>query len=267
MESVSPSIQAQSSQNSVIPLNPLNCSHFKELQKPQDLNSSLPERALPNTLAVESVSPSIQAQSSQNSVIPFNPLNLNTSQNLNLSQHTANPGSFSPKALAKVSVSSPQLSHLQTPITPSNPLKLPPHSLALSQHPFKSEDVYLNMLHTQANHLYHQQSTKPHTACHNTCSSPITKLLHAYIQRTQVTTKKPRYVNLHSLCNLSLPHAYSTIPMSDCIPTHNPTLPHCNINAESWDVPTSGTCALSPLLPPPCTYSPKTSSQQFLQWH
>ena len=36
-----------------------------------------------------------------------------------------------------------------------------------------------------------------HTMCHDTCFSPISKLLIACIQRTQVTTSMPRYVTLN----------------------------------------------------------------------
>ena len=70
-----------------------NLSHLQELQELQelqDLNSSLPERALPNALATESESSSTNISPHQTLINPFNPLNLSPSQDLDLTQQLSN---------------------------------------------------------------------------------------------------------------------------------------------------------------------------------
>ena len=80
----------------------------------------------------------------------------------------------------------------------------------------------------------------------NTWHSPLSKLLNACLHRAQVSINKVRTIPLPS-CNSNTPYNSRCTPLSQSTSTYCALLPQI-INPESWAMPTSGICALSPPL-------------------
>ena len=78
----------------------------------------------------------------------------------------------------------------------------------------------------------------------NIWHSPPSKLLNACLHRSQVSITKVRTITFPS-CNPTNPYNSRCTPLSQCTSTYCASLPQI-LNTESWVLPTSGICALSP---------------------